>query len=182
MDNMTAKIETTEASETIQGKIPLWVYVVFFSTLVIALGSFGLSKYQQQQIQKSNQTQRTNVEELQQSLLMQDDVINTSWLHTLNPLVKNVTGSVLWSSEAQQGIVKLYNLPILDKKQQYHLWVYDLYGENNAPISGLIFKPDFENLIIPFKAENIVNSLLKFEIMLEEEGVEGGLSLLLAQP
>ncbi len=175
-------IATNTTIETPHGKIPLWVYIVFFSILLAALSSFGISKYQQLQTQKSNQSQRTKVEELQQSLLIQDDVINTNWLHTLNPLVKDVRGSVLWSSTKQHGIIKLYNLPSLKKNQQYHLWMYDLSTKNNAPISALIFKPEFKNLIIPFTAKRAITTPFKFEIVLEEKGIKGGLSLLLAQP
>ncbi len=176
---MTTNIETTQNPHR---RIPLWVYVVFFSTLLIAASSFGMSKYQQQQAQKHSQLQRVNVEKLQQSLLAQDDVINTSWLHTLNPLVKEVKGSVLWSSQEQHGIIKLYNLPSLGDKRQYHLWMYDLNAKNSAPVSALVFKAKFANLIMPFKAESRVGSPFKFEIVLEEEGIEGGVSLLLAQP
>ena len=163
-------------------KIPLWVYVVLISILLVVLSSFGISKYQQLQTQKSSQTQRTNVEELQQSLLAQEDVINTNWLHTLNPLVEDVRGSILWSSKKQHGIIKLYNLPKLDKNQQYHLWIYDLNPKNSAPISALIFQPEFKNLIIPFTTKSIAVTPFKFEIVLEEKGIESGLSLLLAQP
>ena len=175
-------IVTDTTIETPHGKIPLWVFVVFFSTLLVALSSVGISQYQQRQAEESSQVQRTNVEELQNSLLAQDDVINTNWLHTLNPLVKDVKGSLLWSSKKQHGIIKLYNLPKLDGKQQYHLWIYDLNAKNSAPVSALIFNEEFENLIIPFKAESIVDTPFKFEIMLEEEDVEGGQSLLFAQP
>ena len=181
MNNIATNVATTTI-ETPHGKIPLWIFVVFFSTLLIALSSIGISQYQQRQAQESSQIQRTNVEELQQALLLQDDVINTSWLHTLNPLVQDVKGSVLWSSNEQRGIIKLYNLPSLDKNQQYHLWMYDLNAKANAPISALVFKTKFEDLILPFKADSVVASPFKFEIMLEEEGAEGGLSLLLAQP
>ncbi len=175
-------IVTNTTIENTHGKIPLWVYIIFISILLVALSSFGISKYQQLQAQKSSQAQHTNVEELQQSLLTQDDVINTNWLHTLNPLVKDVRGSVLWSSKKQHGIIKLYNLPRLDRNQHYHLWMYDLSAKNSAPISALIFKPEFKNIIVPFKAKSIVATPFKFEIVLEEEGIEGGLSLLLAQP
>ena len=175
-------IVTNATIETPHGKIPLWTYIVFISILLVVVSSFGISKYQQLQAQKSSQAQHTNVEELQQSLLTQDDVINTNWLHTLNPLVKDVRGSVLWSSKKQRGIIKLYNLPKLDKNQQYHLWMYDLNAKNSAPISALIFQPEFKNLIIPFTTKSIVTTPFKFEIVLEEEGIEGGLSLLLAQP
>jgi hypothetical protein len=179
MNTMTAKTQTTE---TPHGKIPLWIYIVFFSTLFIALSSFGISKYQQLQANKLSQAQRSNVEELRQSILQQEDVINTNWLHTLNPLVQDVRGSLLWSSELQQGLIRLYNLPSLDDKQQYHLWIYDLGAKNSAPVSALTFKPEFDNLIIPFSTESTVDMPFKFELMLEEQGVEGGLSLLFAQP
>ncbi len=181
MNNIASDTTISETTAP-QGKIPLWIYVVFFSTLLIALSSFGISKYQKQQAQKSSQIQRTNVEELQQSLLAQDDVINTNWLHTLNPLVKDVKGSVLWSSKEQHGIIKLYNLPSLGEKQKYHLWLYDLNAKNNAPVSALVFDAKFENLIIPFKTKSVVSSPFKFEIILEEEGIEESLSLLMAQP
>jgi hypothetical protein len=182
MSKSMNNIATNTTIKSPHGKIPLWIFVIFFSTLFIAVCSVGIAQYQQRQAQKSSQIQRTNVKKLQQSLLTQNDLINTNWLHTLNPLVKDVKGSVLWSSKEQRGIIKLYNLPSLSEKQQYHLWMYDLNAKNNAPISALVFKAKFKNLIIPFKAESIVNSPFKFEIMLEEKGIEGGLSLLLAQP
>jgi len=175
-------IATDTAIGSHRGKIPLWIFVVFFSTLFVALCSVGTSQYQQRQAQESSQVQRTNVEELQKSLLAQDDVINTNWLHTLNPLVKDVKGSLLWSSKEQHGILKLYNLPSLAEKQQYHLWMYDLNAKNSAPVSALVFKAKFNNLVIPFMPESIVEAPFKFEIILEEKDVEGGQSLLLAQP
>ncbi len=164
-----------------RGKIPLWVFVVFFTTLLVALSSFGMSQYQQRQAETS-QAQQTKVEGLKQSILQQDDVINTNWLHTLNPLVKDVKGSVIWSSHEQQGIIKLSNLPVLNSHQKYHLWIYDLTTKNNAPISALVFKPRTKNITLAFQAESKVEIPFKFELTLEEEGVDGGLSLLLAQP
>ena len=54
--------------------------------------------------------------------------------------------------------------------------------KNSAPTSVLVFKPNTKQLSKSFKVKNKVISPFKFELMLEEEGVEGGLSLLLAQP
>lgn len=170
------------STETSQGKIPLWVFIVFFSFLLVALSSFGLSKYQQRQEKEFNQAQQTKIENLKQSILQQDDVINTNWFRTLNPLVKDVQGSLLWSSAEQQGIIEILRLPPLNEKQQYHLWIYDLNSNNNKPISAIIFKPKRHQLTIPFKPESFVHSPFKFELVLEEEGVQEGLSLLLAQP
>jgi hypothetical protein len=162
-------------------KIPLWIFVVFFTTVLVALSSVGISQYQQQQ-EKLSQVQQTKVEELKQSILQQQDVISTNWLHTLNPLVKDVTGSIIWSSQEQQGIVEFSKLPILKKSQRYHLWIYDLNMKSSAPVSALVFQSTSQKLTLPFKVEKIVSAPFKFELMLEVDGVAGGLSLLLAQP
>jgi len=169
-------------TETSKGKIPLWILVVFFSTLIIGASSFAITQYQQQQIQKTSNKQKTKLQALNQSLLEQDDVIDMNWFHTLNPLVKDVTGSVLWSSQKQQGIIKLFNLPTLLDTQLLHLWIYDLDGKNNAPISAAIFKPTSTQVLLAFDADSKVSAPLKFELTLETKGVDGVVPLLLAQP
>jgi WD40 repeat protein len=178
---MSDSINNSAMTETSKRKIPLWVFLIFFVALLIAFGSFGMSKYQQRENQLG-QIQQSKVAELKQSLLQQNDVINTNWFRTLNPLIKEVQGSLLWSSQEQQGIIELFNLPTLKENQQYHLWIYDLNLESSHPISALIFKPETKQLALAFKSESKISIPLKFELMLEEEGVEGGLSLLLAQP
>ncbi len=165
-----------------QAKIPLWIFAVFFTTLIIAISYFGFSKYQLDQAQQSELQQSNKVAKLQQAILAQDDVININWLHTLNPLVKDVKGSLLWSSHEQQGIIKISKLPTIEKQQQYHLWIYDLNAKTSAPISALIFNESSDNFILPFKPSMRVDSPFKFELILETKGKAGGLSLLLAQP
>ena len=165
-----------------KGKIPLWILVVFFSTVIIALSSFAVTQYQQQQIQDVSKEKQTELGSLEQSILEQDDVINTAWFHTLNPLVKDVKGSVLWSSQKQQGIIKLFDLPTLLDTQLLHLWIYDLNGKNNTPISAATFKPTSTQVLLAFEADSKVSAPLKFELTLETKGVDGGVPLLLAQP
>ena len=169
-------------TETSKGKIPLWILVVFFSTVTIAVSSFAITQYQQQQIQNLSKKQQTKLGSLEQSILEQDDAINTAWFHTLNPLVKDVIGSVLWSSKKQHGIIKLYNLPTLLDTQQLHLWVYDLDGKNNAPISAAIFKPTSTQVLLAFDTDMKVSTPLKFELTLETKGADNAVPLLLAQP
>jgi len=178
---MNNSISNSVATETPRGKIPLWTFVIFVVVLLIALSSFGISKYQQREHHLS-QIQQSKVAALKQSILQQDDVINVNWFRTLNPLIKEVQGSLLWSSQKQQGIIELLNLPILKESQQYHLWIYDLNEKSSRPVSALIFKPETKQLSLAFKADDEISTPLKFELMLEEEGVEDGLSLLLAQP
>ncbi len=165
-----------------KGKIPLWILVVFFSTVTIAMSSFAVTQYQQQQIQDLSKKQRTELGSLEQSILEQDDVINTAWFHTLNPLVKDVKGSVLWSSQKQQGIIKLFDLPTLLDTRVLHLWIYDLDGKNDEPISAAIFKPTSTQVLLAFDADSKVSAPLKFELTLETKGVDGAVPLLLAQP
>ncbi|MCF6191474.1 MAG: hypothetical protein L3J51_13445 [Cocleimonas sp.] len=179
----TEKTSPTDSSaQTQKGKIPLWILVVFFSTVIIAMSSFAVTQYQQQQIQNLNKKQQTELRSLEQSILEQDDVINTAWLHTLNPLVKDTKGSVLWSSQKQQGIIKLFDLPTLRDTQVLHLWIYDLDGKSNAPISGATFKPTSTQVLLAFDADSKVSAPLKFELTLETKGVDGAVPLLLAQP
>lgn len=178
---MNESINHSVATETSRGGIPLWIYVIFIAVLFIALSLFGFSKYEQRESNLS-QIQQSKVATLKQSILQQDDVINVNWFRTLNPLIKEVQGSLLWSSQKQQGVIELLNLPKLKENQQYHLWVYDLNEKSSRPISALIFKPDTKQLSLAFKADKEISTPLKFELMLEEKGVEGGLSLLLAQP
>ena len=178
---MNDSINNSVATETPRGKISLWIFVVFFAVLLIALSALGISKYQQRE-NHLGQIQQSKVATLKQSILQQDDVINVNWFRTLNPLIKEVQGSLLWSSQMQQGIIELLNLPKLKENQQYHLWIYDLNEKNNHPISALKFKSVTNQLSLAFEAENKISTPLKFELMLEEEGVEGGMALLLAQP
>jgi len=95
--------------------------------------------------------------------------------------VKDVKGSVLWSSQKQQGIIKLFNLPTLLDTQVLHLWIYDLDGKNEAPISAASFKPTSTLVLLAFDADSKVSAPLKFELTLETKGVDA-VPLLLAQP
>ena len=174
--------EKNTLAGTSKGKIPLWILVVFFSTLIIGASSFLITQYQQQQIQKSNIKQKAKLQALNKTLLEQDDVINTIWFRTLNPLVKNVKGSVLWSSQKQQGIIKLFNFPTLLDTQLLHLWIYDLDAKNSAPISAATFKPTSTQVLLAFDADSKILAPLKFELTLETKGVDGAVPLLLAQP
>jgi len=177
----TEKNTSAELLTESKGKIPLWILVVFFSTVIIAMSSFAFTQYQQQ-IQNISKKQQTELRSLEQSILEQDDTINAAWFHTLNPLVKDVKGSVLWSSQKQQGIIKLFNLPTLLDTQVLHLWIYDLDGKSNEPISAATFKPTSTQVLLAFDADSKVSTPLKFELMLETKGVDDAVPLLLAQP
>ena len=182
MSNVAENI-TTKANKA---KIPLWFIILFSTILLFTLSSFGLYAYQKKNKLTINLTEESQQYIQKLNILQQDDVIDTNWLHTLNPLVKKVQGRLLWSSKKQQGVMEFINLPKLNHNQHYQLWIYDLYANNTKPIAAIvddsIIYKKTNKKIIPFKAGLLVNSPFKFEITLEEIGVKEGQPLLLAQP
>ena len=182
MDSSTANNEN-------ENKLPLWLIILFSSVLIIALSYLGLSFYQKSQtatpLTHIEQLERTELEHLKESILEQNDTIDTNWLRTLNPMVKHVQGRLLWSSTKQQGVVEFINLPRLKNSQQYRLWVYDLEANDSKPITAAVFKSiDIFSGIFSqaFQPKVHVKTPLKFELVLEEGGIDGVLPLLLAQP
>lgn len=170
-----------------QGKLPLWFIVIFSVALLLTLSTFGIVAYQQKQGTRQSPVPKGQFEILKQQILQQEDAIDTNWLHTLNPLVKKVRGRLFWSSKKQQGVMEFTGLPKLKANQQFHLLIYDLNAESSKPISAIVtekgqFKQKSKTFLVPFTASTMVKSPFKFELMLEEEGVEGGQPLLLAQP
>jgi hypothetical protein len=178
---------TTHAEN--KNKLPLWLIILFICLLVFTLSYLALSFYQKSKqstpLSAIEQMERTELENLKESILEQNDTIDTNWLRTLNPLVKNVQGRLLWSSAKQQGVVEFINLPLLKNNQQYRLWVYDLEANESKPITAAVFKSiDVISGIFAssFQPKFMVKTPLKFELVLEEGGSEVVLPLLLAQP
>jgi len=169
-----------------KNKIPLWFIISFSAVLLFTLSSFGLYAYQKKNLRNQNISQESESYIQKQGLLQQKDLIDTNWLHTLNPLVKKVQGRLLWSSNKQQGLMEFINLPNLKKKQQFTLWIYDLNSNSNKPILASIKHSESyrqkNKIIMPFSASSRVKSPFKFELMLKEEGNEIAQPLLLAQP
>ena len=174
------------SDETIQsdeGKLPIWIVVLFISTLIIMVSVFGLSAYKKNQVEVPTELEKTALQMQEESLLTQADLINTNWLRTLNPLVKNVQGRLLWSSDKQLGIVSFNNLPKLKSNQYYHLTIYDLDIKENNGVTALRFNQKaFGIFERSFKPATFIKTPFKFELVLEEDGVEFGQPLLLAQP
>ncbi len=163
--------------------LPLWLVVLLVSTLIVVLSSLGLSAYKKIQLELPSPTQQAELDSLKQKLLQQSDVIDTNWLHTLNPLIKDVEGRLLWSTALQKGMVSFNNLPKINKNQRFHLIVYDLDDPSNKPVSALTIKQDYTGRFEQsFEPEKRINSPLKFELVLEEKGSDSSLPLLLAQP
>jgi len=177
---------STQNSDINARRFPLWVIVLISALLIISLSSASVFVYKQSS--KNNpdfKAKQSGLETRKQLILLQPDVIDINWLRTLNPLVKNVQGRLIWSSDMQQGVMEFNQLPSLAKNQRYRLWIYDLVGDITKPISAIVFKHSgnaSDNYLISFDTEESITSPFKFELVLEEDGKENGLPLLLAQP
>ena len=159
----------------------LMVLIVIVSIVVLMLvANLAYKKWVVAPIQQANQSELVTK---QQFLLAQDDVINTNWLRTLDPLVKNVEGRVLWSNMLQQGVIEFVGLPEIEDNQKYQLWIYDLVGENTKPIFSKEFSEfSSEKLLLPFSSKELIYNPFKFELMLKTEGEDVNQPLFLAQP
>lgn len=144
---------------------------------------FGISVYKQQMKNPHQESLQSELVLQQQFILTQADVINTNWLRTLNPLVKNVEGRVVWSNQLQKGMMEFIGLPQINKNQQYRLWIYDLVGKDTTPIFSTEFKQVIsDKTLIPFSSNGLIKSPFKFELKLKTEGEEISQPLFLAQP
>ena len=166
---------------------PIWFLVLFPLALVFTISSIALYAYQQQQGTPTISVVSAQLKIQKQQILQQKDLIDTHWLHTLNPLVKEVRGRLLWSSNKQQGMMEFSHLPVLDDNQQYLLFIYDLNSISNKPIPAIIannhnLNNSSDTLLIPFTSNTIIKNPFKFELLLKEKGVKDMQPLLLAQP
>lgn len=126
--------------------------------------------------------ERSQLESTKELLLSQPDVVNINWLRTLNPLVKNVEGNLIWSATLQQGILEFLNLPKIDDNQYYQLWIHDLSKSSDQATLAAVFKgTKKEKLLMAFDTVQI-KSPYKFELVLHTDDQSKNQPLLLAQP
>lgn len=176
----------TMASENItakqKDKLPLW-FIILFAAVLIFISISLVAFFTKQHSQSSQVKAQQQALEAQRShLLSQDDVIDTNWLRTLNPIVKDVKGRLIWSTSLQQGIMEFENLPKLDSDKHYKLWVYDLVASNNKAVEIAKFREvNKKNFLVAFSPYKRIDSPLKFELSLEQKGQQSQ-PLLLAQP
>lgn len=164
-----------------QGKSSLSpLMIIIMLSLVVLLSLFTYKKWIATPDQQKNQSALI----LQQEFIStQTDAINTNWLRTLNPLVKNVEGTLVWSNHLQKGVMEFVGLPQIANNQYYQLWIYDLIGKDTKPVFSTKFKQVVsEKFLIPFSASTLINSPFKFELMLSTDGDANSQPLFLAQP
>lgn len=170
-----------EQSTNQQGKSSFWILAL--AVCIVAAGVWASTYYKEWMKNPNQETIQSALVLEQQFILTQTDVIDTNWLRTLNPLVKNVEGRVIWSNVLQKGVMEFVGLPKIDKNQQYRLWIYDLVGEDTKPIFSKEFsKVLSDKFLISFSSKALIKSPFKFELMLKTEGEEISQPLFLAQP
>lgn len=114
------------------------------------------------------------------------DSVRGSWLRTLNPLMKEVQGGLVWNSAEQAGVMHLVGLPDPKRGYQYHLWIYDSHGGSSRPVSGGVLSEGsgkYEQFVA-IKATDPIIAPFKFELMLEalDDGVKDAQVVLMVQP
>lgn len=170
-----------EQSTYQQGKSPFWMLAIVI--LLVVAGVWANNSYREWSKNPKQETMQSDLVVEQQFILTQTDVINTNWLRTLNPLVKNVEGRIVWSNILQKGVMEFVGLPKIKNNQQYRLWIYDLIGEDTKPIFSTEFTQVLsDKFLIPFSSKALIKSPFKFELMLKTDGEEKSQPLFLAQP
>jgi len=118
-------------------------------------------------------------------LLNNKNTLKLNWLHTLNPLVKDVRGSLIWNTQKQLGVMELSGLPSLGKSQIYRLWIYDLEKSIDDPVLAASFRrlpqQTSKQLLGLVEPQTRVGKPYKFELQLEELNSRFSQPLLMAQ-
>ena len=163
-------------------RITLVIMALILSTILIFL-FLNRTHYVQDPVQILLQNQ-------QATLIANETSIQTPWLKTLNPLVQETEGTLVWNTTRQQGVMSFINLPTPKKGEHYHVWLYDLQRNQQDPISGGTFITAGEKnteywVAITPQAEVI--QPYKFIVLLEDNHaadaqIEDQQILLLAQP
>lgn len=160
-----------------------WLIFLFSIVLLIVLISLSSLAYKKWNTDKGQQINLPALISQQQLILAQEDVINTNWLRTLDPFIKNVEGRIVWSKTLQKGVMEFVGLPEISDNKKYQLWIYDLVGNNTNPLLSAEFtKVSLEKTLILFSSKSFVNSPFKFELLLKTDGEETSQPLFLAQP
>lgn len=157
--------------------ISIILTLVFIIVSAYVSLSYGYTYYEKSRLSKHSQIA---VKQQLTQLLSNSDIAEYDWMRTLNPKAKSVEGGIIWSQKKQQGVMTFKNLPVLSKKQQYHLWLYDRNTEQ--PISGHTFRQnrfDTNTRLVVFQPAKKVTSVYKFILNLENVNDEGDKQTLL---
>ena len=110
---------------------------------------------------------RHRIEQLEGSQQMAQLQIAT--LQSQIAAYKNSSVIVVWNAKTETGVAKLQNVPPAGPGKDYQLWVVD--PSKTMPVNGGILPvKDYQEIKIPFKPDQPVNSVTKFIVSLEPAG------------
>lgn len=130
-------------------------------------------------------TSPAGLSQLRDTLLADPASVSGHWLRTLNPLVKDVQGDLVWNSQQQQGVMRIRDLPDPKNGNFYQLWLYDARGASGEPVSGAVLHKGAgrEDLYALIVTDVPVLEPYKFVLKREKEkGTGSGQVLLMVQP
>lgn len=158
-----------------------WQYWLFTGLLLATAVWLGLNYFSRVQADAVPD----ELAELRDTLLADPASLRGNWLRTLNPLIQDVQGDLVWNAEKQQGVMRFVDLPAPKRNTFYQLWLYDTRGESSEPVSGATFRRGSANSewLLPIKTATEVQEPYKFELKLEtDDGKQPGQILLMVQP
>ena len=95
------------------------------------------------------------------------------WVGLEDPTVGQVSGDVVWSSNIQQGAMKIGGLAANDPSEfQYQLWIFDKDRPEATPVDGGVFDvpPGSDEVIVPIDAKLPVDTPYLFAVTVERPG------------
>lgn len=154
------------------------------SLIVITLAGAGAYYMMRDQLLDSPQTTSGVVVQKHGALQIQPDSLTINLSRTLNPLVKDVQGELIWNNKRQAGSVRIANLPSVNNDQFYQLWVFDRQGSGQAiPAGKFTQQKTAKEVYWELAAKELITEPYKFVVTLEEnDDVVPEKLLLLAQP
>lgn len=98
------------------------------------------------------------------------DLKRLPWAAAGDPLVKNVSGELVWSNDRQSGFMSFAGLPVNDPtRNRYQLWIFDAERDERYPVDGGVFdvrQADAE-VVVRIDAKLPVKRPMLFAVTLE---------------
>ncbi|OQX12469.1 MAG: hypothetical protein BWK73_14785 [Thiothrix lacustris] len=157
-----------------------WLIISLLLLTLVAAIALALPHFRDVQAN----TAADGMAELREQLLADPTSVSGNWLRTLNPIVKNVQGDLVWNSAQQQGVLRIRDLPKPKAGHFYQLWLYDALGNTRDGVSGGVLTQGVgrEELFRRIVTDAPVQEPYKFEFKLHTNQTDAGQLLLMVQP
>ncbi|SEA50347.1 hypothetical protein SAMN05660964_01749 [Thiothrix caldifontis] len=159
-----------------------WLIILLISVALLTVLFFTIPQFRKVQADTAS---TTDLAVLRENLLADPTSVSGNWLRTLNPIVKDVQGDIVWNNTQQQGVLRIRDLPKPKAGTFYQLWLYDARNHAGEGIAGSKVEQGtgHEALLTLIKTDTLVQEPYKFEFKLQTaEGAHNGQILLMVQP